>query len=248
MSVSVRQMADFRDNPILFVELAHEWAAGGPVPEPLYEAWLRELPRPLISNLSAAREALWGALSYPERGRALAWLDKVGLLQEIIPAWAGDPHRRALRLRAVEEVHLERWAGGLSDITSDWLSVYQDQRVDGRLGGWAMTGLATLLLTGDDPVDVHSQRVAADLKNLGANEGERDRVVTAIREYSELYRAVTTCTLPARTFSPTGIVAVLADLMIIPDVSDQTRANWIACADRLLTRYAAPDHAPGRLR
>lgn len=248
MNVTNRQRSDFRDNPILFVELAHEWAAGGPMPDPQSEAWLRELPRPLISKPAAARGALWGTLSYPERGRSLAWLDHVGLLQEMIPAWDGDPRRRALRLRAVEEVHLERWSGGLSEIAFDWLSVYQDQKVDGRLGGWAMSGLTTLLLVGDDPAETHSARVTQDLKNLGANEGERDRVVTAIREYRELVHAITTLTPPARTFSPTGIVAVLSSLMIEPDVTDETRSAWISCADRLLTRYAAPDHAPGRLR
>jgi hypothetical protein len=248
MIMTPRQKADFRDNPILFVELAHEWAAGGPMPEPDIEAWLREWPRPVISKPAAAREALWGALSYPERGRSLAWLDKTGLLQELIPAWDGNPLRRALRLKAVEEVHLERWAGDLSNTAFDWLSVYQDQKVDGRLGGWAMSGLATLLLVGDHPPDVHAARVANDLNSLGANEGERERVVTAIREYPELYRTITTCTPPSRTFSPTGIVAVLSSLMIEPGVSADTRSRWISCGDRLLTRYAAPDHAPGRLR
>jgi len=248
MPMTTRPRADFQDNPILFVELAHEWAAGGTMPQPQHEAWLRELPRPLISHPSLAREALWGALSYPQRGRSLLWLDHVGLLQEVIPAWAGDPLRRALRLQAVDEVRLERWSSGLSNTAFDWLSVYQDQRVDGRLGGWAISGLTTLLLVGDSSPDVHAVQVEYDLKVLGANEGERERVVTAIREFPELHRTITTCMPPARTFSPTGIVATLSSLMIEPDVVPATLERWIACADRLLTRYAAPDHAPGRLR
>ncbi|HEY3295213.1 MAG TPA: hypothetical protein VGL38_07230 [bacterium] len=248
MTVPIRRRADFRDNPILFVELAHEWAAGGPRPEPQYEAWLRELPRPIISKPALAREALWGTLSYPQRAQSLEWLDSVGLLQEILPVWDGDPLRRALRLQAADEVRRERWSGGLSDTAFDWLSVYQDQRVDGRLGGWAMSGLTTLLLIGDNPPDIHAARVAADLKTLGANDGERERVLTAIREAPELFRTITTCSTPARTFSPTVIVAVLSSLMIEPDISEETMHRWITCADRLLTRYAAPDHAPGRLR
>jgi len=248
MTAPNRQRADFRDNPILFVELAHQWAAGGPMPEPEHEAWLRELPRPVISNPSLARAALWGALSYPLRARSLTWLDHVGLLTEMIPAWDGDPARRAMRLQAVEEVHLERWSSGLSNTASDWLSVYEDQKVDGRLGGWAMTGLTTLLLIGDAPADAHAAHVEKDLRKLGANEGERDRVVTAIREYTELYHTITTCAPPAHTFSPTGIVAVLSSLMLEPGVSEVTLAHWITCADKLLCRFAAPDHAPGRLR
>src|SRR5512141_1339624 len=116
MEIAALSEADFRAHPALFVELAHEWAAGGSAPEYRYERCLADLPRPLFPDPIAAREALWGLLSYPERGRALAWLDKMGILEEMIPAWGGNAVRRALRLSAVEEVHRERWAAGMDSL------------------------------------------------------------------------------------------------------------------------------------
>jgi hypothetical protein len=233
--------ADFRDNPVLFVELAREWAAGGPEPTKEHSDSLLALPRPLFAKTASARDALWGVLSYPERARSLSWLDRAGILEELIPSWSGDYFRQALRLQAVEEVHLERWADGLSKSSFEWLCVYQDQKLDSRLGGWALTGLATLLLAGDEPAASFAARVASDLKALGASEGERERVLTAIREYPDLQDALMTCTLPTRNFSPTTVVATLSTLFVIPDVEPETCRKAIACCDKLLARFAAPE-------
>jgi hypothetical protein len=241
MNLVVRSEADFRDNPVLFVELARNWAAGGPPPDPEHEEWLRQCPRPLIVRPAAAREALWAVLACPERARALAWLDRAGILEEILPSWSGDYFRQSLRLQAVEQVHLEPWAEGLSETAYDWLCVYEDQLVDGRLSGWALTGLATLLLSGDEPADAFATRVAKDLKALGATAAERERVAVAIREYPELYDAILSCTVPSRSFSPVGIVATLSTLWVIPDLNMDLRLRAAQCADRLLSRHAAPE-------
>ena len=236
-----RPEPDFREDPVLFVELAHAWAAGGPAPTPEHETWLRELPRPLISKPASARAALWGVLSFPERARSLAWLDRAGLLEEIIPSWSGDYFRQSLRLQAVDEVHLERWADGLSASAFDWLCVYQDQKADDRLGGWGLTGLSTLLLSGDEPAAAWALRVSKDLKALGAATGEIERVVTAIHEYPEFYEAIAANVPPARAISPTAIVATLATLMIIPEIPAETQARGTRFADSLLLRFAAPE-------
>jgi hypothetical protein len=233
--------ADFRDNPVLFVELAREWAAGGPEPTKEHTEWLRKLPRPLIAIPASARDALWGVLSYPERARSLSWLDRAGILEELLPAWSGDYFRQALRLQAVEEVHLERWSVGLSKSSFEWLCVYQDEKADGRLGGWALTGLATLLLAGDEPAPSFAARVQRDLKALGASDGERERVLTAIREFPDLFDAMMTCTLPARNFSPTTVVAALSTLLVMPQIDVVTCQQAMACGEKLLARFAAPE-------
>jgi hypothetical protein len=233
--------SDFREDPALFVELAHAWAAGGPPPSAKHEAWLRELPRPLISKPALTRAAFWGVLSFPERARSLAWLERAGLLEEIIPSWSGDYLRQSLRLQAVDEVHLEHWADGLSASAFDWLCVYQDQKADGRLGGWALTGLATLLLSGDEPAASWSLRVSKDLKALGAAKGEIERVTGAIHEYPQFYEAITANSPPVRAISPTAIIATLATLLVIPEMPAETLTRGIRFADSLLLRFAAPE-------
>ncbi len=232
---------DFNKNPVLFVELVRRWAEGGAEPQPHHVEWLRQMPRPLIALPATAREALWGILSCPERARALSWLDRAGILEEIIPSWAGDYFRQALRLQAVEEVHLEHWAEGFSEAAFDWLCVYQDQQVDGRLNGWALTGLATLLLAGDEPPFSYATRVTMDLKALGAKDGERDRIITAILEYPDFYDAIASCRPPARLFSPTTIIATLATLAVIPHVAEDICAHAKDFGNQILLRYAAPD-------
>jgi len=243
MDIFRRPEADFRENPILFIELAHAWAAGGPPPSADHEVWLRELPRPLVVKPAEARDALWGVLSYPERARALAWLDRAGLLEEILPVWSGDYFRQSLRLQAVEEVHLERWADGLCKSAFDWLCVYQDQKVNGHLGGWALTGLAVLLLSGDEPAPSWALRVAKDLKALGAAAGEIERIVTAIHEYPVFYEAITANVPPTRAISPTAIVATLATLFVILEIPAETRARGIQFGNSLLLRFAAPEES-----
>jgi len=243
MNTSKQPESDFRENPVLFVELAHAWAEGGPPPSAEHEAWLHNLPRPLIVQPALAREAFWGVLSFPERGRSLAWLDRMGLLEEIIPAWSGDYFRQSLRLQSVEEVHLEHWAEGLSKTAYDWLCVYEDRPADGHLGGWALTGLATLFLSGDEPAETWALRVQKDLKALGAAKGEIERVVTAIHEYPEFSEAVADGVLPTRALSPTAIVATLCTLMVAPDASDELRQRGIRFGDSLLLRFAAPEES-----
>jgi hypothetical protein len=235
--------AEFRDNPVLFVELAHAWAAGTDQPEARHEALIKKLPRPLISKPASARDALWGVLSYPERGRSLAWLDRIGVLEELIPSWGGDAKRRAFRMKAVEEVHLERWESGISKTAFEWLCVYEDQKVDGRLGGWALTGLSTLLLTGDEPAETFAARVDHDLKTLGAKLGERERVTSAIREYPAAYEAMLTCKPAPRPVSPTAIVATICSIFAMTESDVKSRDSSVKCADKLLLRYAAPDIA-----
>ncbi|RPH95008.1 hypothetical protein EHM69_05820 [candidate division KSB1 bacterium] len=237
---------DFRDNPVLFVELAREWAAGGNKPSKQHEAFLKELPRPLITKPAAAREAFWGVLSFPQRGRALTWLNRMGMLAEILPVWNSIGEQQSLRLQAVEEVHLERWAKGLNETSYDWLCVYQDQRVDGRLGGWALTSFATLLLSNNEESESYAEKVGKDLKVLGASAGERERVTVAVLEYPVVFEAIRSDKPLQRGISPTAIVAALATIMAMPEADDGMRQRAIQLGNQLLLRFAAPETTPAR--
>lgn len=231
--------SEFRTNPVRFVELARDWAAGGQPPADRHEEWLRSLPRRRIRRPDTAREALWEILSVPERGRALSWLDKVGLLEEIIPIWYGDPALRARHLQAVEEVHLERWAQGLSKRALQKLNAIMDQRVDGRLSGWGLTALATLLLESNGYTERYHERLNEELRELGATDGERMRVLTAIIEYPYLHIAFTKDGEYAESnFSPTTIVAALSTQFADENVTDEQRRRAVHLADRMLTKIS----------
>jgi hypothetical protein len=237
--------ADFRANPALFVELAHVWAAEGTPPDPHHSVWLRNLTAPRIPHPAEACEALWGILASPERGRSLLWLDQTGLLAELIPAWGGRAERRAQRLLAVEEVHLERWAGGLESLVFEWLCVYQDQRA-GRLSGWALAGLATLLLEGDVATTDFVTQVERDLTALGAYSSEREPLLRAIREYPDLRATLTSHGLSARNFSPTTVVAAMASALAAIEIPMPELRSILRRANYMLLRYAAPPTPKGR--
>ena len=227
----------FRDNPVLFVEVARDWAAGGNAPTPAHEAWLRELPVRRIREPKAARAALWEVLSYPERGRAIAWLDRTGLLEEIFPIWYGEARLRELRLKAVEEVHLERWAKGLSKLALNRLNKYMDQRIDNQLNGWALASLATLLLESNGYTERYGERLNEELRELGATDNERMRVLTAVIENPFLQVAFARESEYAeQKFSPTTIVAVLATLFADERATSEQRAQAMRLADRMLTK------------
>ncbi|MBU0509248.1 hypothetical protein KKH27_10470 [bacterium] len=243
MDINALTEAHFQQKPELFLELAREWAAGGPEPTAEQVDWLSRAPRPVIVRPAEARGALWGILASPQRAKALSWLDRAGILEEILPCWGGEYFRQALRLQATEEVHLEHWAEGLSEDAYDWLCVYQDQRIDGRMGGWAIAGLATLLLEGDEPADSFANRVKRDLKVIGALPREIERIETAIREYPELCAAILENHPPTRMFTPTTIVATLSTLHVLPEIGEEVRARSRHFGNQLLLRFAAPDTA-----
>lgn len=137
------------------------------------ERELAEAPRPVFSDPSEAREELWALLALPRRDLGLRWLDKHGLLAELIPCWDGNASRRTFRLDAVEQVHREVWREGLDDDVFKAICDTHDVVVDRRLNRWALTALATMLAGGDieDPRNWASF-VRRDLHQLGATEAE----------------------------------------------------------------------------
>jgi len=229
--------AEFESNPVRFVEVARDWAAGGSAPTPAHEQWLRELPVRRIRKPETAREALWDLLSYPERGRALVWLDKMRLLEELIPIWYGDAELRALRLRAVEEVHLERWAEELSKKALARLNAAMSERTDSRLSGWGLAALATLLLESNGYTERYGERLNEELRELGATDAERMKIMTAIIEYPFLRMAFKRDgDFAELKFSPVTVVAGLSTLFADEKAATELRARAGQLADRLLTK------------
>ncbi len=228
---------EFKNNPLRFLELARDWAAGGNSPMPEHELWLRELPVRRIRRPEEARAYLWDLLAHPERGRALTWLDSVGLLEEIVPIWFGDAKLRALRLRAVEEVHIERWAETLSKKALGRLNRAMDERTDGGLSGWGLTALATLLLESNGYTERYGERLNEELKELGATDAERMKILTAIIEYPFLQIALTqTNESNEQKFSPVTIVAALSTLYADDRMAHDVRVKAGQRADQLLAR------------
>ena len=229
--------AEFRNNPVKFVELAKDWAQGGEAPTTEHEAWLTAIPKRRIRQPDAAREALWGILSAPERGRALAWLDRIGLLEELIPIWYGEAVPRDLHLRAVEEVHVEHWAKGLSKRALQKLNSYMDRRVDSRLNGWALAALATLIIESNGYTQRYNERLNEELRELGATDSERMRLMTAVIEYPFLRVAFAkNGEYSESSFSPTTVVAALSTLFADKTVPDERRNHAVGLADKMLTR------------
>ncbi len=221
---------EFARNPVLFVDLARRWAAGGPAPEDFHECWLKEMTRPFLHNPTEAREALWGVLSFPERVRGLGWLNKMGLLQELLPCWSGDKERRDRRLQSVEELHLERWAKGMTAEAMTAVNSFMDKRLDGGLNRWALTGLSCLLLTGDDPANEHCLAVERDLTALGASPDEVLTVVATCRDYPDTYELLVRSSAAGR-LNLVAIIACLSSLFAYPSLADETRVEAIRRAD-----------------
>ncbi|MBD3166799.1 hypothetical protein GF324_09385 [bacterium] len=143
-----------------------------------------ESDRPRILDPAEGRDALWGLLAQPERARGLRWLDKQGLLSELIPCWDGNGRRRRLRLNAVEEVHLEHWKEGLDEKVFKAICDNHDVHIDGRLDRWALTAFATLLAGGDTENQASwAKMVRRDLHKLGASEAEIVWIESIVRDY-----------------------------------------------------------------
>ncbi|MFH0881849.1 MAG: hypothetical protein V2A56_02605, partial [bacterium] len=92
--------------------------------------------------------------------------------------------RRSFRLKAMEQVHLEVWKGGLSEKAYRAVCDVHDVVVDRRLNRWALTSLGTLFAGGDTENQLSWARmVRHDLHEFGATEAELvwiDRIVRDI--------------------------------------------------------------------
>lgn len=172
-----------KTDPVAWVEIAAGMAVSGEEPTADAASAIAEVERPTLEDPQSARRAFWDVLAQPKRHVAIRWLDRIGLLGELIPAWEGNRVRKELRLNALEEVHREGWRKGLSEEAFSAIVDVHDVVVDRRLNRWALTALGVLLGGGDTENQVSwSKAVRRDLHNLGATEAENVWVERIVRD------------------------------------------------------------------
>jgi len=216
-----------------FFAAAANWSAGGDTPPRDLIGAVAALEPPRIEHPAEARDELWRILSYPERGRALAVLNAVDLLVELFPSWVTEIEEQDRALRAVEEVHLERWAEGLSESAFQRLCAHHDARVDNRLNGWALTALATLLCRQDGDAAVFISELQLDLAALEVTEGEQARLTGIVTEFPTVYARIAAGEHDRYKVIPGSIIAALAHLLAESQNQEQI-SGAIAAADRWL--------------
>ncbi len=219
-----------------FLESAVGWAAGEDAPSRELVGEVGELPFPRIPKPEEAREYLWRILSYPERGRALAILNALDLIIELIPSWTAYIHVQDLRLAAVEEVHLERWADGLSEAAFHRICRFHDTSVDGRLNGWALTSLAALLIHEGDSIAGYLSSLRIDFTALEATPGEIERIIAILTEFPLVLAALSKGEHKSFKILPATLIVTLATMFADERFTEEQTAAAILAADRWLTQ------------
>ena len=219
-----------------FLESAVGWAAGGDAPTRDLVGIVSELSVPRISKPEEARDYLWQILSYPERGRALAMLNAVDLVIEIIPSWTAYINVQDLRLAAVEEVHLERWANGLSEAAFNRICRFHDTSVDGRLNGWALTALAALLIHEGENVAGYISSLRMDFTALEATDGEVERIIAILAEYPVVLAALAKGEHKTFKVLPATLIVTLATMFADDRFTEEQTGAAILAADKWLTQ------------
>jgi len=140
--------------------------------------------KPIISDLTSASVPLWDLLASDNRADGLRWLNKTCLLHQLFPCWSGNATRRTLRLNAVEQIQAGSWREGLSPEVISLIEDIHNVVIDGRLNGWALTALATLLAGGDTENQYFwSKMVRRNMFELGATEAEIIWVEQVVIDY-----------------------------------------------------------------
>ncbi len=219
-----------------FLEYAVAYAQGGYMPPRELIGEVAELESPLLPNPADAREYLWKILSYPERGRVLAVLNAVDMIEEFVPSWSAYTDERDLRLASVEQVHLERWADGLGEWAFGKICRFHDAGVDERLNGWALTSLATLLVHDTGQIAGYVSSIRLDLTQLDATDGEIERVVSIITEFPLVHKALQSGEHKSFSVLPGTIVAVLSTMLANQDCNKEQIDAAIHAADRWLSQ------------
>ncbi len=219
-----------------FLEASVVCAQGGEAPPRDLIGEVAELTPPLLPKPADAREYLWKILSYPERGRALAILNAVDLIEEFLPSWTSYTDVRDLRLAAVEQVHLERWADGLGEWAFGKICRFHDVGVDERLNGWALTALATLLAYDNEQVAAYVSSIRLDLTQLEATDGEIERVVSIVTEFPLVHKALREGEHKSFSVLPGTIVAALSTMLADQDNRKEQIESAIKAADRWLSQ------------
>ncbi len=175
----------FKNSPNSWIETARQIAEGeGTVPADL-ELELEKLEPPFIPNPNDVRKEFWRILALSNSEAALRWLDKFGILGELLPCWGGLSVRRTIRLDAFANVSLGNWKDGLSDEVLGTIDDVNNIVVDRRLDRWSLTAFATLLAGGDtENQNAWAKSVRRDLHVFGATEAEIVWIERLVREFN----------------------------------------------------------------
>lgn len=226
--------------PWRWVELASQIADGAVEVDHKTEMQIRNLPSPRIQNRETVREAFWELLSKPLRHVGITWLDRMGILGEILPCWNGLSTRRKLRLDALEEVHKESWKDGLSEKAFQHVCDTHDVVVDGRLNRWALTALGTLLAGGDTENQIAwAKQVRRDLHALGATEAEILWVEGVVIDYRKGIRILRGLIQDSH-LSPALAVACMSTMKVGGEDSSDEINKAVELVNHLLEKEAGP--------
>ncbi len=178
------EVKELQQEPWRWISIAAAIANDGYVPDEKLETALMSLDAPRVQRDTRSCEELWSVMQSTNRVNGLRWLDKTGLLGELLPCWNGLASRRKLRLDAVEMVHKESWKDDLKDEVYRAICDDLEVIVDSRLDRWALTALATLLAGGDtENQSLWTKEVRRNLFELSATESEITFVETIVRDY-----------------------------------------------------------------
>jgi hypothetical protein len=175
----------FKNSPNNWIETARKIAEEELTVPAELEIELEKLDPPFIPNPNDVRKEFWKILALPKRDVALRWLDKFGIVGELLPCWGGLSVRRAIRLDAFANVSTGFWKEGLSDTVLATIDDVNNIVVDRRLDRWALTAFATLLAGGDtENQNAWAKSVRRDLHVFGATEAEIVWIERLVREFN----------------------------------------------------------------
>ena len=184
MSTTIEEI---KKNPSLIVELARKLAesAGDETISAELVAQIKLLEHPVIPDRTTVRKLFWAILEQSHRHLGIQFLDEMGVLAELVPCWEGNGNRKNLRLKALENVHLEIWKPGISESVLNTICDVHDVVIDRRLNRWALTALATLLAGGDTENQIiWAKTVRRELHEFGATEAELVWIERLVREFN----------------------------------------------------------------
>jgi len=222
------EQADFKKLPEKWIDLARELASGNIQDDHSLFSEIAELEIPSIEKLRPVRKSFWALLAEDNFFVGLRWLDKIGMLDIILPCWSGNGVRRKLRLNALENYAKEPWKKFFDDSVMKNITDIHEVIVDRRLKRWSLTAIAIMFAGGDtENQNSWAKMTRRDLHEFGATEAELVWIERIIREFNQAMLFVRGVT-DEYILRPELAVAVLSTMKTSdPDLFKEaaTRAN-----------------------
>ncbi len=170
-------------------------------------------PRLGAMDSSVRRTRLWAVFSNPGRIEGLRWLHKTGLMGELVGGWmephGSDERACALALKAVEALHLERWAKVVDPEALKRGCSRLDLPLSSELGGWAGTAVALMLSAFDAPERDFARMARRALHSLDSPDIEAGAIMDILLGSSSIHAGGPP---GAARFAPHSCIAALCRL------------------------------------